>query len=148
MSKKFSSILIAGCLMTSIVGYADAELTQCFSQHKGDPNVYKICYGQKTARVQEKRKQDDAARLQKVKQDVEQKTINVLKQVSEEKDPKPMISTDSSIYDSGSTSSTTSTSATPRPSTTPTQQQQQPATQQPQQGPAQPKKSEPVIKYY
>lgn len=134
--------MIAGLLLTPVLSFADAQLNQCLSQNKGDPNVYKICYGQKKSRAQQQRANEDNARLQATTRDVEDKTIQILQSVSQQKDKSRPVSIPQNVY---------STPPPPRPAPitrTPVQQPvQQQTVQQPTQ-PATPKKDSQVIQYY
>ena len=143
MNKVFSTILIAGCLLLPALSFADAELNRCLTQNKAKANVYKICYGQKSSRAKEARKEDDAKRYKETKKAVQEKTIQLIQSVSQQKEQKPVYQTEKSVYQTAPSPTPAKAKHTPPAPV----QQQQPVTQ-PQQTPAKPKPEPAVIQYY
>lgn len=64
MTKLFSQVIIAGCLLSSLSCLADVELNRCLEVNKNSSDRFSICYGQLNQRTLMQKATDRNNRLE------------------------------------------------------------------------------------
>lgn len=64
MTKMFSRVVLAGCLLSSLPCAADVELNRCLELNKNSTDRFSICYGQLTQRTLQQKSSDQQNRLE------------------------------------------------------------------------------------